>query len=187
MGGPAEERLRLFVAVELPEPVRAAIETGVDPLRVRWPQLRWVSAERWHLTLRFLGEVPGSRQEVVTDALEGVAVGREPFAVRLAGLGSFPSARRTSVLWLAADGGAELDALAGAVEGALAPRFGGSEQGFRPHVTLARARRAVRLDLESVDPIDPVGFDVEGFALIRSRLGSGGPRYEALRRLTFSG
>jgi 2'-5' RNA ligase len=76
--------------------------------------------------------------------------------------------------------------LAIAVEGALAPRFGEAEQAFRPHVTLARARRAVRLDLGV--PFEPVGFEVQGFVVMRSVLGpSVGPRYEVVRSLPFSG
>jgi 2'-5' RNA ligase len=179
------ERPRLFVAVELPVDVRAAIERAIEPLHHRWARLRWVPPERWHLTLRFLGERPYQELGPIESALAEVAGRGASFPVRVGGLGCFPTARRASVLWVGFDDGEGLNGLAAAVKEALGPASEGSEHPFRPHVTLARSPRPVALGLDAAPSLEPAGFEVEGFALIRSRLGGGGPRYEALRRFGF--
>lgn len=45
--------MRLFIAIELPDDLKAAL----GRLRVDVPGARWVQPEQLHLTLAFLGEV----------------------------------------------------------------------------------------------------------------------------------
>ena len=46
---------RLFVALELPAPVKRELAR----LAAGLPGARWVAPEQFHLTLRFIGEVNG--------------------------------------------------------------------------------------------------------------------------------
>ena len=56
---------RLFVALDLPEPVKRSLE----PLSRGLGDVRWIEAEQQHLTLRFLGQLDnGWTQEVAEDA-----------------------------------------------------------------------------------------------------------------------
>ncbi len=178
-------RPRLFVAVELPEHVRAAIDRNVSPLRGRWATLRWAPPERWHVTLRFLGERPAEDVEQIVSVLDRVAARTSPFPTWITGLGCFPASRRATVLWAGLDDGEGLSKLAEAVQRALEGRFGQADRAFRPHITLARTRRPTSLDLGGAPAFEQIGFEVEGFALMRSRLEGRGPRYEPLRRLSF--
>lgn len=101
--------------------------------------LRPVGPERWHVTLRFLGEVDDDRVAALTHALR-VAVSAVPGPVRCR-LGPvtawFTGVR---VLQVPAAG---LDTLATAVRDATAPLVPAPAQGelaFNGHLTLARAK-----------------------------------------------
>jgi RNA 2',3'-cyclic 3'-phosphodiesterase len=138
----SERPVRAFVAVLLPDDVRARLAAAADELRVRASGLSWVRAENLHLTLRFLGEVDPVTLERVRQAVGAAASTVAPFTVSLGGLGGFPAGRSLRVLWAGvAAGGEELGALHAALESALTARgVPGEGRAFHPHVTLARAR-----------------------------------------------
>jgi 2'-5' RNA ligase len=101
--------------------------------------LRPVGPERWHVTLRFLGEVDEALVPALTDALRAaVAAVPGPVQCRLGpGTAWFTGVR---VLQVPAAG---LDALAAAVRDATLPVVPAPEQGeppFNGHLTLARAK-----------------------------------------------
>ena len=52
---PEAKPLRLFVAAEVPEDVRAGLAESVARLRERFPKARWVPPQNQHVTLKFLG------------------------------------------------------------------------------------------------------------------------------------
>ncbi len=96
-----------------------------------------------HLTLRFLGEVPSERNAAIVADLEAAARGSAPFALRLEGVGAFPSTDRPRVVWVGVTTGrAEVVELARRVQAALEPEFGRDPGEFVPHLTLFRVRTA---------------------------------------------
>ena len=52
----SEQSIRVFLAVAVPDYVRAAMDSAAAPLRARLPRVRWVRPDLWHFTLIFLGE-----------------------------------------------------------------------------------------------------------------------------------
>ena len=191
------ERPRLFVAVELPDEIRAALAALQDELRRHVPEgLRWVRPEGIHLTLKFLGETPAERLSAIQQALEQAAGASRPHTLSLGGLGTFGSGSRPQVLWIALDGDVEeLGALQQQVEGGLEPLgFSRERRPFAPHLTLARVRpesaRAaaapLRGVLEAVRP--PRGeMQVRELALMRSFLRPGGAVYRAVATFPLGG
>ena len=105
------------------------------------PGARWVPEENYHLTLRFIGEVPGWQAQEVDEALAGI---RAPaFDLTLRGLGTFQKAGRVAALWAGVEKTEPLMFLQAKVETAL-QRIGlePERKRFSPHVTLARTDRA---------------------------------------------
>ncbi len=188
--------MRLFVAVELPEPwreaaraARAAIEGEVGaPVAAA---MRWVDPALMHLTVRFLGEVEERALEPLRQALDRVV---PPVDVELMvdGAGTFGPPARTEAAWIGVGGDVEgLRALVERVEAAVvAAGLPPEERAFRAHVTLARLgrraardeRRAVARAVAGLTRPPPATFRARSVALMRSHLGSGGPRYEVLSR-----
>jgi 2'-5' RNA ligase len=137
-----ERPVRGFVAVLLPDGVRARLAATAAELRARAPGFTWVRGENLHLTLRFLGSLEPTVLEHAREAVLAAATGISPFTVALGGLGGFPSARAPRVVWAGVvAGGERLVALHAALEASLVARGIPAEgRAFHPHVTLARAR-----------------------------------------------
>jgi RNA 2',3'-cyclic 3'-phosphodiesterase len=126
---------RLFVALPLPDPVKRSLE----PLARGLGDVRWLSGDQQHLTLRFIGEVDQGRVDEVAEALalvEGL-----PFELKLEGLGHFPPRGEPKVLWVGVAKSTELVALKRRIDRALAAiDLLPETRKFVPHVTLARLR-----------------------------------------------
>jgi 2'-5' RNA ligase len=136
--------MRCFVAIELPDEVRAAVVGAQQALRAAAPRtdVRWAAPNQLHLTLKFLGAVADDRVPAVSAALDGVARDTAPVPLSAAGLGAFPNPRRARVLWSGIGTGTEaLAALAAAIDRALAALgFPAETRPFSAHLTLGRVR-----------------------------------------------
>lgn len=182
--------MRLFVAVETPEPVRQEIARLRARLAGALPKARWVRPETVHLTLVFLGETGEATVPALASRLGAVFAARAPFELAVRGAGTFPPRRPARVAWLGVTAGPDLAALQAAVA-AAAVEVAGIEperRPYHPHLTLARPSRpwprsAVERFLEVADR--PIGepFTVNRGVLMESHLGPGGARHEVVSEL----
>ena len=185
-----ERSLRLFVAIDLPPPVRSALERTIAVLRESGlGPLRWVAPKKVHLTLKFLGDVPPERVPKLGDAVTEAVQGHSPLSLHLAQGGMFPNGRAPRVVWLGLGGGVEaLASLQRDVERALAQLgFPAEERPFRPHLTLARV--AVRMPEEQAARLSALlveadggheTFRVDQLSLMQSTLRPSGAEYRRL-------
>jgi 2'-5' RNA ligase len=171
--------MRLFVGLDLPWELRQSLGqlagAGI-------PGARWVPPENYHLTLRFIGEMPSHRAEDIDLALAALKARR--FPLTLAGLGTFAKGGRSTSLWVGVERSPQLDHLQNKIEIAL-QRCGlePERRRFQPHVTLARLDNAADGKLVSfvqarnlfrADPIQ-----IEHFTLFSSLLGKEASVYTA--------
>lgn len=176
---------RIFLGVDLTSAARQALSRRVmEMVGGRGLPGRPTPPRNWHMTLWFLGDVARDRFEMMSHYLSETSLG-DAFRCRFGELGSFPRARRATVLWVGVSRGVRsLSALAAgtkeAVAGAGIPL---SERPFSPHLTLARIRppQDVRALLDSA-PSAKVEMTVRELTAFRSHLGGGPPRYEVLER-----
>jgi 2'-5' RNA ligase len=199
--------MRLFVALEIPEPVRREVRRRVAGLRERLPRARWVDSDVLHLTLLFLGEVAPERVAELAGRLGQAFAAHPALPLRLAGGGTFPAGRPARVAWIGVTGPPELAPLQAAVaraarealelppssvppataRAAAALREAG-ERPFQPHVTLARCPspwpRGAAEKFAGAFPgeIGPP-FVADRGVLVESRLSPRGPRYRHLAEL----
>jgi 2'-5' RNA ligase len=156
--------VRVFVAVELPEGTRAALEGVQARLAAARLPLRLVRPEGIHLTLAFIGDIPAARVPALTGAIEQAAAGVPVFTLRAEGLGMFPNARRPRVVWAGVQGDpadrARLDAVHAALIPALAAAGFTADPRFDPHLTLARVT-----DRATPAEAATIGTTVQGLAL----------------------
>jgi 2'-5' RNA ligase len=169
--------VRLFVAVEVPAEVRDAVDAVARP---DGPDVRWSEPGTWHVTLRFLGEVPDAAPAAA--ALAGVDAD-----LATATIGRTPTRLGPTAVVLPVSG---LDALAAATAVAFEglPGEGGppgeDARPFTGHLTLGRLRRPAHWPEHGVGVLDgELSWPVGSIALVRSHLGHGAPaRYEVLAR-----
>lgn len=174
-----DERWRCFVAVPIGERLRADLRTALNEWR-GVVDLRWTDPERWHVTLAFLGSIEAASVPGLVERLVPAAEMHSATILRTGGLGAFPSPARARVAWYGIeDEQGRLARLASDVVVALGLD---ASQPFRPHLTLARARRRpvdLRSWLATASAPDGV-LEVSRLELMRSHVGTGPARYERL-------
>ena len=172
--------MRLFVAAELPERLLEALSETLAALRGT-VHGRFVSPDRFHVTLAFLGEVPACDVDCIGQAVERASFACSPFATSLGALGTFGRGR-SIVLWQGFSRGDDAWAdLAAHVRGELG-REGHTFESrrFVPHVTLMRRAQIRTAEL----PMPCVATDViRTVTLFRSDLSGDVPRYDPLARV----
>lgn len=177
------ERLRLFVALDLPAGVRAQL-AGWCQLAAA-PGVRRIVAENLHVTLAFLGSRSAQDAAAIATGLEGLA--RDICPLETAGALWLPP-RGPGVLCVALADAPALTALHADVVAALGQAIGyePDERPFRPHVTVGRIPRGTLRVPRKIDPPAPqLHFEASALTLYRSSPAPGGARYEPLatRRL----
>ena len=180
-------RVRLFVALDLPEEVRAhLLEWRRGPLTVR-DGLRPVSAAALHLTLVFIGGRPESDVGSLSELMRGCAA---PVKDLVLGGALWLPPRRPRVLAVEVrDTIRALTALQARLAEVLETDAGAAreERPFRPHVTVARVRSGAKVQPLELSAPRPLAFDGAALTLYRSRTAPTGAVYEALSRVELGG
>jgi 2'-5' RNA ligase len=165
-----DDRLRLFLALELPEAV-------ADEL-ARWSErhlTRGRGLARFHVTLAFLGYTPRRELDPIADVLCEEAAATAPFELEPV---RYRETRSVGMVVLADPSGGATD-LAGRLHARL-ERLGvyvPERRPWLPHVTVLRFRTRPKLE----PPLPELGaFAPSGVAAFLSRLHPTGARYEVL-------
>ena len=130
--------MRCFLAIPIEPEISGQIWNSLQPLReaLDW---KWVKPSHYHLTVRFLGEIDPSGIPILCGRLRPLLAHKQPFMIRLKGLGTFPNLHSAKVFWCGMDKGIqswrELCDIAGHQD---------PPNRLVPHVTLARIRRENR-------------------------------------------
>ena len=166
---------RLFVGLEIPSDIAFALSLKRGGL----PGARWIDREKYHITLRFIGDVDERTADDVVDTL--YHIDRPPFEISLGNLDMFAS-RKPHSLWASVSPSIPLMALQSEIERqmrriALAP----DSRKFTPHVTIARLKGtgfddAARYLNQRGEYFSPL-FQVSRFVLLSSRSATGGGQY----------
>ena len=184
------ERWRVFLAIEVPDAVRAALTGPLGSLEPLREIVRINAVERIHLTLHFVGHLPRTDVEHLPAALALVVGGHQRFRLTAEGVGAFPGIGRPRVLW-AGIAGADLPRMVSVqvdLGDALRKTGVAIEDRFHPHLTLARVvrppkatERKLLRDWSTRWGSTSFGeIPVDHVRLMRSQLGGGPARYTTL-------
>lgn len=129
--------MRVFIGLDIPDNIRAAITRYMDGLRNFAQDVRWVRPESLHVTLKFIGEQTEEQVERIKQALSVVKTGALDIGFRETGF--FPNAKRPRVFWVGIHASDALPRLASSVDHAVALVGVPLEsKPYLPHLTLAR-------------------------------------------------
>ena len=185
------EQLRCFIAVELPEEIKAGLSRLQAKLKSgnEFP-VKWVDPYSIHLTLKFLGDVNADMTGEITEAMKEGAQGVSPLQLEIKGLGVFPNLRRVQVIWVGISGEVEkLLQLQKGIESSLARLgFAPEARAFTPHLTLGRVRERASPDeqqklgelIASTKFETALAFPVNAINLMRSQLTREGAIYSRI-------
>ncbi|MGD2096271.1 MAG: RNA 2',3'-cyclic phosphodiesterase [Desulfobacterales bacterium] len=178
------ETFRAFVAIDLPEAIRASIGAAQDALKSYGFRVKWVRPESIHLTLKFLGNIDVSRTDEIVNAMTWAAKSRTAMRLSASGIGVFPNVRRPRVIWVGLGGEVDnLKSLQQALDGHLAELgFPAETRSFKAHLTLARVKGKMAVDrmqsaLDKFNAFESEGFDADRMILFKSELHPTGAVY----------
>lgn len=166
---------RLFTGLEIP----ADLAQRLSLLRGGLAGARWIDAENYHVTLRFIGDIDDRTADEVADAMARVR--RREFDLQFAGIESFGTAKPHSIVARIA-ASRTLSELQAEQERIL-QRIGLPPEGrkYTPHVTLARLRNTPHRDVADYlalrGGILAATFHVTRFVLFSSKASTGGGPY----------
>ena len=189
--------MRLFVALQIPEQVKESIAAVRQRFTAPESQMKWVSPEKFHVTLKFIGEVAQEKVEQMSGALRKVrTLGHVEVVFR--GLGWYWNAKGFGLFLAMIDPSDPLTMLANRVGRQLetlgiAPDI----HEYHPHITLARCK-PLENHIRSAIPQDIISVaneykghvfgsvSAETFDLIESKLDPGGSKYTTLDTFRFA-
>lgn len=185
---------RIFCAFEIPAEVSSALANRVSQLRSAFPQVKasWNRDGKFHVTLKFIGDVPQPRVASITQAAARAADNFPGFDLAVGGPGAFPEKGPPRVLWIGID---DLEGRLGELflrldDECARQGFAREARGFHPHLTLARlrhpdgTRELARFHTET--PFSPIRFRVSELLVIRSELSPQGSHYATVSQSLLS-
>lgn len=184
--------IRCFIAVPLDKDIKKEIASSTENLKKTGSDVRWVSVENLHITLKFLGDTDEQILPLLKEKLSIIASSSRPFSLTLQGTGVFPDQRRPRVVWIDIKDHEELMRLQEEIEEvATSLGFSREDRPFSPHLTIGRVRSprniaALLAALEKLKEKDFGNIDVRSVCLMKSELRSAGAQYETIMELNFA-
>ncbi len=178
--------MRCFISINLGDSLKREIGSATGALRQGNWDVKWVSVENLHITLKFLGEVPEKLTEVIQQRLIGTSGRHIPFDLKLRSIGVFPDRKRPRVVWIDIVSPEELAKLQQAIEETLETLgFTREDRAFSPHLTIGRVRSLRGRDfllkaMEALKDIDFGNISVDRIYLMKSDLKPAGAQYSVI-------
>jgi len=179
---PQMVKMRTFIAVDLENiEVKKEISNIQQSISKSGADLKLVSPENLHFTLRFLGEITEKEFEMIRELLKKIEF--PSFKISYKGLGIFPNERRISVIWIGVDQGREeLIKITEEIGDKLLTLNFRPDKKFLPHLTISRVRSGRNKEelIRSLEPHmqDELGDDiVSSIRIKKSDLTPKGPVY----------
>jgi 2'-5' RNA ligase len=184
------ERIRTFIAIEVPEEVKEEINSLQERLRESPSR---VKPKNIHLTLKFLGNIDAERIDSIGKALETAGKDIRPFTITVEGLGAFPNLKTPRVLWVGVVASEELTHLYKNIEEGLHKiGFEKEHRPFHPHLTLLRVKsrdegRRLAERVKDIKSDLKATFSTDELILFKSKLSPRGAEHSAIKRISLKG
>ncbi|MCW8986022.1 MAG: RNA 2',3'-cyclic phosphodiesterase [Thermoanaerobaculales bacterium] len=185
----SDHPIRAFLALEIPDQVKAQLASAQGEIRHELPKARWTRVQGWHLTLKFLGEVERPVLTVLGAELRSRIGGVGALTVKLEKTGFFPSSMRPRVAWVGGTADGVEEVVAEVEEAAELAGFPRDRRPWSVHLTQARLKTqwpkaAVDRFFAWGDTLDLEAFTCREVVLFSSDLQPGGAVYTALERFS---
>jgi len=173
--------LRSFIAAFLPEEIKDALFCYVRSFRGSVQGIKWERREKFHVTIRFLGDVQESRLEDISKDIDSMVHGLGHIETKLGGLCVFPSSKNPRVLALGLATNERFQSLFYKVQNAVIKNgFDMEKRKFIPHVTIGRVRGNFG-GVTKIPKLDGIEFSITSIGIVKSELGPQGSSYTTLR------
>ena len=181
-------KIRAFIALPISPEIRTDIASLQAQLIATDAAVKWEAHEKFHITLKFLGDIESSQVDPLAAAIRKSIGGSSPFEIAYVTLGGFPNVDRPRVVWIGARENEHIQSLQRHVEEACVSNgFAKEEHPFHAHITLGRVKGIRNLDrltakLKSIT-FQPLMARCSEVRLMRSELKPTGSAYTLLNSI----
>jgi len=180
--------MRSFIAVDITDDMRSAVEKLQERLKGAEADVKWVAPQNMHLTLKFLGDTPEEKEPDLKAVLDRVAGNYRAFDISLFKLGAFPKLDLPKVVWVGIDNNCGLiEEIAGKIDTECEKAgFLKETRAFSAHLTIGRVTslknkdklKQMLLDLS----VPALSSRITEIVLYKSVLTRQGPVYTSLHK-----
>ncbi len=182
--------MRLFLAINPGENVQKKLHSLKEEIIIKSGKeitysVKWEPENKLHLTLFFIGEIKNDIYNLLLQALSGITIPKD-IIFRFSGITAFPNLRnpRVIVAGFKNDDG-KADNLYKDVVKVMEEFNITAERGFKPHITLGRVKKPIKISNEVINEINTsandYNFTSNGIELIQSKLTPHGSFYKVLK------
>ncbi|HCA80029.1 MAG TPA: RNA 2',3'-cyclic phosphodiesterase [Bacteroidetes bacterium] len=141
------DTVRTFIALPLPSELKEKIARTQSELREAGGDVKWDAPDKFHITLKFLGDAEPPVIPKLAESLQKSIGGLGAFEVSYEGVGGFPNIIRPRVVWIGTKPSSALDRVQRLIEESCAALgFPRDDRQFHAHITLGRVKGNRGLD-----------------------------------------
>ena len=178
--------IRTFIALETPPAIRASISEVLTALREADAEVRWEAPEKFHVTVKFLGDVDERKLPTIIAKIEQTVSTISPFEMAYSEIGMFPDRQHPRIIWIGCQNpDRRLSRLKNVLDSSLEPLgFRVEARAFHPHITVGRitgekGKKDLLSILENLT-FEPRSTMVEEVVVMKSMLKPHGSEYSRL-------
>lgn len=181
--------MRTFIAIDTPEDIKLKISEVQYELKNSWADVKWESSNKFHITIKFLGEIKEFQIGEIIESIRNVANHYSRFKVKYKNLGCFPNLKNPRVIWIGCeDLNGTLEKIKNSLDEELKKYgFEIEDRKFHPHITLGRVKSSK--GIKNLLPIiENLNFDTDatecrGILLMKSDLKPTGSEYTIIKSI----
>nr|WP_320190352.1 RNA 2',3'-cyclic phosphodiesterase [uncultured Desulfobacter sp.] len=171
--------IRCFIAITIDDHTKRQLGQVQKAIRATGIHAGWPSSKNFHLTLKFLGDIPEQTLPCIKTVISESIAQSQCFDITLNRIGFFPNTRYPKIIWIGPDkANPELMTLKQTIDTKLKRCHQCTkETKFSPHITLSRIRHQVSPSkLQKVLKLKTgaIIYSVDQVHLIKSRLSPSG-------------
>jgi 2'-5' RNA ligase len=184
------KKTRAFLSLNLDDPVKIKIAEIQKELQksLSGHKIKWENPEKFHLTLRFLGDVSDDDLTEIKEGLEKANPGFENIKFNSSGIGFFPNSRKPNVVFIALEEeGSNSEKLVQEIDKVITKLGIKPDKKFVAHITLGRFRRENRkgVDEEKLVNFEPFYVSLNSYFLMESVLDFKGSKHYPIKEFNF--
>ncbi len=178
--------IRTFIGIFPPPRIQSAIADILLPLKPDTPAIRWEKQEKFHITVKFLGDVLPEQLRQLQSSLnqEGRSIRR--FEIPLKAIGCFPAKHSPKIVWIGSlsnENTLLVDCFQAVENACTSAGFKREERPFHPHITLGRVKGKISENLIKMienTTFEPLQFLCTELLIMKSDLSPSGSAYSQL-------
>ena len=185
------KKTRAFLSLNLEKPLKIKIAEIQKELQetLSGYKIKWENQEKFHLTLRFLGDLDENQLGEIKEGLEKSHHGFMQLEFHSDGIGFFPNPRKPNVVFVALrEDGNNSDKLVEEIDKVITKSGIKPDKKFVAHITLGRFRRENRksADADKLIEFEPFDVNFDSYYLMESVLDYRGSKYHEIKKYNFN-